>query len=102
MDIDQTNVLNIQQARESQDEKHICPLQLDVISRSLELWTNKGDTVFSPFCGIGSEGYESLRLGRKFVGAELKEAYIQVARKNLEKIVSARTQRTLFDFAEVG
>lgn len=100
MDIDQTNVLNIQQARESQDEKHICPLQLDVISRALELWTNKGDTVFSPFTGIGSEGHESLRLGRKFVGAELKEAYIQVARKNLENIIRSRTQKSLFDFAE--
>lgn len=100
-DIQQTNVLNIQQARESQDEKHICPLQLDVISRALELWTNKGDTVFSPFTGIGSEGYESLRLGRKFVGAELKEAYIQVARRNLESIIQSRTQTTLWDLAEV-
>jgi len=102
MDIQQTNVLNIQQARESQDEKHICPLQLGVISRALELWTNKGDTVFSPFTGIGSEGHEALRMGRKFVGCELKEAYIQIARKNLENIINARSQKSLWDFAEVA
>ena len=101
-DIQQTNVLNIQQARESQDEKHICPLQLDVIQRAIELWTNVGDTVFSPFTGIGSEGHEALRMGRKFVGAELKQAYIEVARKNLEKIIQARSQKSLWDFAEAA
>jgi DNA modification methylase len=99
-DIQQTNVLNIQQARESQDEKHICPLQLDVISRALELWTNPGDTVFSPFTGIGSEGHEALRLGRKFVGSELKEAYVNVALKNFEQVLKKRMQKTLWDFVE--
>jgi DNA modification methylase len=96
-DIRQTRVLNVEQARESQDEKHICPLQLDVIERAVQLWSNPGDVVFSPFAGIGSEGFEALRLGRKFVGVELKESYFQVARKNLERMVREKTQATLFD-----
>lgn len=100
-DIRQTNVLNVEQARESQDEKHICPLQLDVIERAVQLWTNPGDVVFSPFAGIGSEGYQSLSLGRKFVGVELKRSYFDVARKNLERIVREKSQVTLFDFDEV-
>ncbi len=99
-DIRQTRVLNVEQARESQDEKHICPLQLDVIERAVQLWTNPGEVVFSPFAGIGSEGYEALRLDRKFVGVELKESYFQVARRNLEKIVAQKTQATLFDALE--
>jgi len=99
-DIRQTRVLNVEQARESQDEKHICPLQLDVIARAVEIWTNPGDVVFSPFAGIGSEGYESLRLGRKFVGVELKEAYALVAKKNLEKVEREKGQAALFDFEE--
>ena len=61
MDIKQTNVLNVQQARESQDEKHICPLQLDLIARAVELWSRPGETVFTPFLGIGSEVFQSLR-----------------------------------------
>jgi len=99
-DIRQTRVLNVEQARESQDEKHICPLQLDVIERAIQLWTNPGDVVFSPFAGIGSEGYESLRLGRKFVGVELKESYALVAKKNLEKVEREKGQAALFDFEE--
>jgi DNA modification methylase len=95
-DIRQTHVLNVEQARESQDEKHICPLQLDVIARCVELWSNPGDTVFSPFAGIGSEGYESLRHGRKFIGIELKEAYFLAAKKNLERASRETTQRRLF------
>src|SRR6266702_2321957 len=96
-DIRQTYVLNIEQARESQDEKHICPLQLDVIERALDLWTNPGDTVLSPFAGIGSEGFMSLKMNRKFVGIELKESYFQVAKRNLEKATLAKNQITLFD-----
>ena len=96
-DIRQTNVLNVEQARESPDEKHICPLQLDVIERCIRLWSNPGETVFSPFAGIGSEGYEALRLGRTFVGIELKEAYIHAAQKNLERVLRNKTQATLFD-----
>lgn len=98
MDISRTNVLNIQQARESQDEKHICPLQLDVIERAIELWTNVGDTVFSPFTGIGSEGFVALKQWRLFVGAELKKAYIDVARRNFENVLNERMQKTLFNF----
>jgi DNA modification methylase len=101
-DINQTRVLNVEQARESQDEKHICPLQLDVIERAVQLWSNPGDTVLSPFCGIGSEGHESLRLGRKFVGIELKESYFQVAARNLKRMEQSKTQATLFDMLEVA
>lgn len=85
-DIRQTNTLNVQQAREKDDERHICPLQLDVIARCLELWTNKGDVVLSPFAGIGSEGYEAVRMGRKFMGIELKKSYYDVAVKNLSSL----------------
>lgn len=67
------------------DERHICPLQLEVIRRGVELWTNPGDIVLSPFAGIGSEGYVSLQMGRKFVGAELKASYYQQAARNLER-----------------
>lgn len=101
-DIVQTNVLNVEQARENQDEKHVCPLQLGVIERALQLWTNPGDVVLSPFAGIGSEGYESLRLNRRFIGIELKKSYAQVARKNLERVLAGRKQATLFDFDEVA
>lgn len=75
MDVNQTRTLNVRAAREAKDEKHICPLQLDVIERCLVLWSNKGDVVFSPFTGIGSEGVCSVKLGRKFIGTELKESY---------------------------
>ena len=93
MTVDQGRVLNRDGARDSEDEKHICPLQLDVIERAVELWSNEGDTVFSPFTGIGSEGYSSLKLGRKFVGAELKESYFKQAIQNLK---NAKAQGDLF------
>lgn len=83
MTVDQGNVLNRDGAKDSADEKHICPLQLDVIDRALQLWTNEGDLVFSPFTGIGSEGVQSLRAGRRFVGSELKESYFKQACQNL-------------------
>lgn len=89
MTINQTNVLNVAVARDDKDEKHLCPLQLDVIERCVELWSNRGDTVLSPFMGIGSEGAVSLRLGRKFVGTELKPAYFRQAVKNLTIAESA-------------
>ena len=92
-DIRQTNTLNIQQAREKDDERHICPLQLDVIARCLELWTNKGDLVLSPFAGIGSEGYEAIQMERKFIGIELKKSYYDVALKNLRMV---KRRRKLF------
>jgi DNA modification methylase len=83
-DINQSDTLNFRAARDKADERHICPLQLQVISRCLELWSNPGDIVLSPFAGIGSEGYESIKMGRKFIGVELKESYYQSAIKNLK------------------
>ena len=83
MTVDQGNVLNRDGARDNNDERHICPLQLDVIERALQLWTNEGDLVLSPFTGIGSEGVQSLRAGRRFVGSELKESYFKQACQNL-------------------
>ena len=94
MTVDQGRVLNRDGAKDSADEKHICPLQLDVIERAVELWTNEGDTVFSPFAGIGSEGYGSLKLGRNFIGAELKESYFKQAIQNL---TNAKAQGDLFN-----
>lgn len=83
MDIRQSNTLQYRSAREEKDERHICPLQLDVIARGIELWSNPGDIVFSPFAGIGSEGYQSIKMGRQFVGVELKDSYYKTAVNNL-------------------
>jgi DNA modification methylase len=79
MDVNQTRVLNGELARERSDERHICPLQLDVIERCMRLWSSKGDLVFSPFSGIGSEGYTAVKMGRRFIGSELKESYWRTA-----------------------
>lgn len=84
MTVDQTRVLNAAAAREQKDEKHLCPLQLDVIERAVTLWSNPGDTVLSPFMGIGSEGVGALSLRRRYVGVELKESYFRQAVRNLE------------------
>jgi DNA modification methylase len=89
-DVQQTNVLNIRQARDCADEKHICPLQLEVIERAVELWSNPGDLVLSPFAGIGSEGHVALQMGRRFVGAELKRSYWEVACRNLKAAKSSQ------------
>jgi DNA modification methylase len=94
-DINQTNVLNKMQAKEKDAERHICPLQLDVIERAVELWSNPNDLVFSPFTGIGSEGYVSLKMGRRFVGAELKKSYFDIACTNLDDAISVK-QESLF------
>lgn len=98
-EIDQTNVLSGRQAREQRDERHVCPLQLDIIERAVTLWSNPGELVLSPFMGIGSEGYVALRSGRRFVGIELKKSYWQQAVAELQAI-SAQDQ--LFAGAEVG
>lgn len=95
-DIRQTDVLNEEVAKEAADEKHICPLQLDVCRRAIELWTNPGEVVFSPFTGIGSEGYEALKLRRRFVGIELKGSYWDWACRNLERAIVARSQLDMF------
>lgn len=84
MDIRQSNTLQYRSARDDKDERHICPLQLDVIARGIELWSNPGDTVLSPFAGIGSEGYQAIKMGRRFVGIELKESYYNIATNNLQ------------------
>ena len=83
MDINQTRTLQYRGARTQNDERHICPLQLDVIERGIELWSMPGDLVYSPFMGIGSEGYCAVKMGRKFRGCELKASYFNVAVKNL-------------------
>lgn len=83
MDIDQSDTLQFQSAREHEDERHICPLQLGVIQRCMRLWSNPGDLVWSPFMGIGSEGHVALQEGRRFIGAELKESYFKQACRNL-------------------
>lgn len=83
MDINPSNTLQKESAREQQDERHVCPLQLQVIQRGLELWSNPGDTVLSPFMGIGSEGFQSVKMGRRFIGAELKASYFAQACRNL-------------------
>lgn len=92
MDINPSNTLQYKSAREDKDEKHIAPLQLDVIARGLELWSNPGDVVLSPFAGIGSEGYESIRMGRRFVGVELKGSYYNIAKNNLLQISNGVTE----------
>jgi DNA modification methylase len=84
MDINPSDTLQYKSAREHDDERHICPLQLEVIRRGVDLWTNPGDVVLSPFAGIGSEGHVSLQMGRKFIGIELKESYYQQAARNLQ------------------
>lgn len=83
MDIRQSYTLNKENSREEEDEKHICPLQLDVIERCIALWSNPGDVVFSPFAGIGSEGYQAIKMERRFIGIELKESYYKQAIKYL-------------------
>ncbi len=83
-DIDQSRTLNRLPARDENDEKHMCPLQLDVIERCIHLWTEKGNLVFSPFTGIGSEGYCAVKMGRRFIGAELKPAYWELACENIK------------------
>jgi DNA modification methylase len=96
MDIQQTNVLNVRAARSEKDEKHLCPLQLDLIERALVMWSNPNDVVLSPFMGIGSEGYQALKAGRKFIGVELKPEYFRQACDNLK---GAAGQSDLFAVA---
>lgn len=88
--IKETNTLNAAIAREDSDERHLCPLQLDLIERCVKLWSNPGETVFSPFTGIGSEGFVSLTFNRRFVGTELKRAYYERAKLNLETAIHDR------------
>ena len=82
-DINPSDTLQFRSVREDKDERHICPLQLDVIRRALKMWSNEGDLVLSPFAGIGSEGYVALQEGRRFLGVELKGSYWGQACRNL-------------------
>lgn len=100
-DIRQTHCLNKKMAKETGDEKHICPLQLDVIDRALDLWTNPGDLVYSPFAGIGSEGYCAVKAGRRFIGHELKESYWVKASQYLAQAELENTP-SLFEAAELS
>ena len=86
MDINPSDTLQYRSARENKDERHICPLQLTVIERGIELWTNKGDVVLSPFGGIGSEPYTALKMGRRAIAIELKESYYRQMVKNCEAV----------------
>jgi DNA modification methylase len=86
MDINPSDTLQYTSAREHDDEKHICPLQLQVIERGIELWSNPGDLVLSPFMGIGSEGHVALKMNRRFVGFELKKSYFKQASSNLRNV----------------
>jgi DNA modification methylase/superfamily II DNA or RNA helicase len=99
--IRETETLNVREARTEKDERHIAPLQLETIRRCLKLWSNHGDTVLSPFAGIGSEGFESILNGRRFVGIELKPEYYETAIRNLHRAEQQRDSGTLFDLLDV-
>lgn len=83
MDINFSNTLNAKAARDNEDERHVCPMALDLIERAIQLWSNPGDVVFDPFSGVGSTGYQAIKMGRKFVGSELKQSYFAQACKNI-------------------
>ena len=93
-DIRQTDTLNYREGRDTDDERHIAPLQLDLIERAMQLWSMPNDVIWSPFLGIGSEGYIAVKMGRKFIGAELKESYFKLACRNLDQ--AAKGQYDLF------
>jgi len=98
--IRETETLQYSTARDTNDEKHICPLQLDTIERCIKMYSNPGETVLTPFMGIGSEAYMALKLGRRAVGIELKDTYYQVAVRNLYNVESENRMPSLFDFMD--
>lgn len=99
LDIRETNTLNARVARDSADERHICPLQLDFIERCVRLWSNPGETVLTPFAGIGSEVYSAVKLGRRAIGVELKPSYWRTAVNNLRDLDAEMSVPTLLDLA---
>lgn len=99
MDIDYGNTLNLKGARDERDEKHICPLQLDTIERAIHLWTNRGDTIYTPFAGIGSELFQALKMGRAAKGGELKTSYFDLAVRNCQNAEIGKSQKLLFEVA---
>lgn len=98
MSVQQSNVLNVRAAKQVNDERHLCPLQLDVIERALIMWSNQGDVVLSPFMGIGSEGVSTLKLRRRFIGVELKESYWAQACRYID--AEDRQKSMIFDKPE--
>jgi hypothetical protein len=102
MDVQRTDVLNTRVAREDADEKHLAPLQLGVVRRCVELWSNPGDLVFDPFAGLGSVGYEALGMKRRFLGVELKAAYFDQATRILKAVEEGSAQPELLDATEAG
>ena len=96
MDINPSNTLQYTTARDEEDERHICPLQLDVIERCTQLWSNPGDVILSPFAGIGSEGHVAIKTGRRFIGVELKPSYYRIACKNMRTAEDSLRESTLF------
>jgi DNA modification methylase len=102
LDIKETNTLNARAGREDADERHICPLQLDFIERCVRLWSNPGETVLTPFAGIGSEVYTAVRLGRRGIGIELKPSYWRTAVANLRALDNEMALPTLFDASSHG
>jgi len=95
--IRESNTLQYMSSRDTPDERHICPLQLEFIERCVRMWSNRGETVLSPFTGIGSEGYVSLQHGRRFIGCELKPSYWATACENLRRAEAEASMPTLFD-----
>jgi len=87
--IRESDTLNVREARADDDDRHVCPLQLGTIERCVRLWSNPGDLICSPFAGIGSEGYEAIKRGRRFLGIELKPEYFEAAEKNLRRAEAA-------------
>lgn len=100
--IRETETLNVSEGRAEDDTKHICPLQLEVIDRLVRLYSNPGEIVFSPFTGIGSEGYVALKRGRRFYGCELKDTYHEAALRNLDRAIEARNHEQQGLFAETA
>ena len=98
--IRETETLQYRNARGANDDKHICPLQLETIERCIRLWSNPGDLVLSPFAGIGSEGYQAVKFGRRFIGIELKPSYFSQALANLREAQIEAQTGTLFAWAE--
>lgn len=100
--IRESETLQVVEAREEQDERHICPLQLGTIERCIRLWSNPGETVLSPFAGIGSEIYQAIKIGRKGIGVELKPSYFSVAVHNIKQAEASLLELPLFDLTKAG
>lgn len=99
-DIDYSDTLNFREGRAENDERHICPLQLETIRRAIHLWTNEGDTVLTPFMGVGSEAYQSIKMRRKAVGFELKDSYFDTAVRNVKAAIDGKNQLSILDLIQ--